>query len=48
MFPHYSLSGGEALSHQMVREQMKSLVESGAKVVVMDMDTPGGIAHMAF
>lgn len=46
--PHYSLSGGEALSHQMVREQMKSLVESGAKVVVMDMDTPGGIAHMAF
>lgn len=45
---HYSLSGGESLSHQMVREQMKSLVDAGAKIVVMDMDTPGGIAHMAF
>lgn len=45
---HFSLSGGESLSHQMVREQMKSLVDAGAKTVVMDMDTPGGIAHMAF
>lgn len=46
--PHYSFSAGESLSHQSVREQMKSLVEKGAKVVVMDMDTPGGTAHMAF
>jgi ClpP class serine protease len=46
--PHYALCEGESLSHQMVREEAKSLIEKGAKVIVMDMDTPGGMAHMAF
>lgn len=46
--PHYSFSAGENLSHQSVREQMKSLVDSGVKTVVMDMDTPGGQCHMTF
>lgn len=46
--PYYGMCGEDGVSHQSIREEMKALVEAGAKVVVMDSDTNGGLAHMAF
>lgn len=46
--PYYGLCGEQGVSHQSLREEMKALVELGATTVVMDSDTSGGMAHMAF
>lgn len=46
--PYYGMCGEDGVSHQSIREEMKALVDAGAKVVVMDSDTNGGLAHMAF
>lgn len=45
--PHYALCEGEGVSHQSIREEVSALAEQGAKVIVLDMDTNGGIAHMS-
>lgn len=46
--PYYGMCGEQGVSHQSIREEFSQLVESGAKVVVLDQDSPGGIGHMAF
>jgi ClpP class serine protease len=46
--PYYGMCGETGVSHQSLREEMKALVDMGAKTVVMDSDTSGGMAHMAF
>jgi len=46
--PYYGMCGEDGVSHQSIREEMKALADAGAKVVVMDSDTNGGLAHMAF
>lgn len=46
--PYYGMCGEDGVSHQSIREEMKALADAGARVVVMDSDTNGGLAHMAF
>lgn len=46
--PYYGMCGEDGVSHQAIREEMKALVDAGAKVIVLDEDTNGGMVHMAF
>lgn len=46
--PYYGLCGETGVSHQSIREEVEQLIAEGAKVIVLDQDSNGGIAHMAF
>lgn len=46
--PYFGMCGEDGVSHQAIREEMQSLVDSGAKVIVLDEDTNGGLVHMCF
>lgn len=46
--PYEGLCGESGVSHQAIREQVAQLIDKGAKVIVLDQDSSGGIAHMAF
>jgi len=46
--PYYGMCGEEGVSHQLIREEVKQLIDMGAKTIVFDQDSCGGSAHMAF
>lgn len=43
--PHYALCQGEASSYQRLLSDFGTMVAAGAKVVVIDADSPGGQAY---
>lgn len=46
--PYYGMCGEEGVSHQSIREEVQQLIEAGAKTIVLDQDSNGGLAHMSF
>jgi ClpP class serine protease len=46
--PYYGLCGEEGVSHQLIREEVAQLIDMGAKTIVLDQDSNGGMGHMAF
>lgn len=46
--PYYGMCGEEGVSHQLIREEVKQLIDMGAKTIVLDQDSCGGSAHMCF
>jgi ClpP class serine protease len=46
--PYYGMCGEKGVSHQSIREEVTQLIEAGAKTIVLDQDSHGGAAHMAF
>lgn len=43
--PHYALCAGESASYQRILADATTMLESGAKVLVIDADSPGGQAY---
>lgn len=46
--PYYGMCGEEGVSHQAIKEQMRYLIDKGARVVVLEQNSPGGEAHKTF
>lgn len=45
---YYGLCGPSGPSYQTIRDEVNQMLEAGAKYVVLDQDSPGGEAYMAF
>jgi ClpP class serine protease len=46
--PYQAMCEEEGVSHQSIREEVEQLIAAGAKTIVLDQDSNGGAAHMAF
>lgn len=46
--PYYGLCGEQGVSHQSIREEVEQLIDAGAKTIVLDQDSNGGIAAYSF
>lgn len=46
--PYQAMCEEEGVSHQSFREEVEQLISAGAKTIVLDQDSNGGLAHMAF
>ena len=45
---YYGLCGPSGPSYQTIRDEVNQMLESGAKYIVLDQDSPGGEAYQAF
>lgn len=46
--PYQAMCEEEGVSHQSIREEVAQLIKVGAKTIVLDQDSGGGLAHMSF
>lgn len=46
--PYYGLCGEMGVSHQAIRDEVEQLISLGAETIVLDQNSNGGMAHMAF
>lgn len=46
--PYQAMCEEEGVSHQSIREEVAQLIKAGAKTIVLDQDSGGGLAHMSF
>lgn len=46
--PYQAMCEEEGVSHQSIREEVEQLITAGAKTIVLDHDSNGGMCHMAF
>lgn len=45
---YYGLCGPSGPSYQTIRDEVDQMLEAGAQYIVLDQDSPGGEAYMAF